>query len=444
MGMNAVSVSSVAPPLKMGVRLNLSIMMFFQFAVWGAWFVVLGNYLTALKFTGTQIGSIYATMSLGAVFSPMFIGQIADRYFSSERLMGVLHLTGAGLLYCMAQITEPAAFYWMTLAYALVFSPTLALSNSVSFSHIPDAARDFPGIRVLGTIGWIVAGLIVGKALGAGAKDTNQPLLLAAGLSLFLGFYSFFLPHTPPKGKPGETLPFLRSLVLLKDPSFAVFFGVSFVITIVLAFYYNFTSIFLANIGIEDTASTMTIGQVAEMLILPFLPWFLARMGMKWVLAMGMLAWGVRYAIFALGDPVWLVVASLALHGICFDFFFAAGFIHVDNKAPTDIRASAQSLFSFLTYGIGMWIGGELSGRIVEHFTAPPVEVGGVIVPGVKDWHMIWLIPSVGVLISLTIFVLFFRDSMKSAPQVAGSGPGELGGMKETEAEPSEAIREAR
>jgi nucleoside transporter len=302
--------------------------------------------------------------------------------------------------------------------YALAYSPTLALSNSIAFSHVPDGQRDFPGIRVLGTIGWIVANLIVGMALGSEAKNTNQPLFLAAGLSLFLGFYSFFLPHTPPRGKPGETLPFLRSLALLKEPSFAVFFGVSFVITIVLAFYYNFTGIFLGDIGIQDVASTMTIGQWAEMLLLPFLPWFLARMGMKWVLAMGMLAWGVRYGIFSLGEPLWLVVASLALHGICFDFFFAAGFIHVDNKAPADIRASAQSLFSFLTYGIGMWIGGEMSGRIVDAFTTPAG----------KDWRMIWLIPSVGVLVSLTIFVLFFRDSMKSAPKGVGLGDeGALG-----------------
>jgi nucleoside transporter len=338
----------------------------------------------------------------------MFVGQIADRYFASERLMGILHLLGAGLLYCMAQITEPGAFYWITLAYALVYSPTLALSNSVCFSHVPDAARDFPGIRVLGTIGWIVANLIVGQVLGEHAKDTNQPLLLAAGFSLFLGFYSFFLPHTPPTGKAGDAIPFLRAFGLLKEPSFAVFFGVSFVITIVLAFYYNFTGIFLSDIGVKDVATTMTIGQWAEMLLLPFLGWFLARLGMKWVLAMGMLAWGVRYGIFAIGDPLWLVVVSLALHGICFDFFFAAGFIHVDNKAPTAIRASAQALFSFLTYGVGMWIGGELSGRIVDLYTKD----------GAKDWHAIWIIPSIGVLASLAVFVLFFRDSV-SAEQKA-------------------------
>jgi len=392
--------------VRWGLRFNLSGMMFLEFAVWGAWFVVLGNYLSALNFTGSQIGSIYATMSLGAIFSPMFIGQIADRYFSSERLMGVLHLAGAGVLYCMANLTDPDQFYWTALVYALVYSPTLALSNSISFSHLPDAARDFPSIRVLGTIGWIVANTIVGQWLDI---KTNQPLLLAAGFSVLLGLLSFFLPHTPPKGKAGEALPFLRAVGLLREPSFAVFFGVSFVITIVLAFYYNFTGLYLEHqIGVKDVATTMTIGQYAEMLLLPALPFFLARMGMKWVLAMGMLAWGIRYAIFAVGEPYGLVISSLALHGICFDFFFAAGFIYVDNEAPPDIRASGQALFSFLTYGAGMWIGGELSGRIVDHFK---------ISENVHNWTGIWIVPSVGVFIALAIFLAFFRAPFKTGRQ---------------------------
>lgn len=374
-------------------------MMFLEFAVWGAWFVVLGNYLGALQFNNSQIGSIYATMSLGAILSPMFVGQIADRYFSSERLMAVLHLSGAGMLYWMAQITTPDYFYWVTLGYALVYSPTLALSNSIAFTHLPDAARDFPGIRVMGTIGWIVANLIVGQFL---TITTNEPLLLGAGFSAVLGVLSFFQPHTPPKGKAGDALPFLKAVGLLKEPSFAVFFGVSFIITIVLAFYYNFTGLYLEKqIGVKDVASTMTIGQWAELLLLPFLPFFLTRMGMKWVLAMGMLAWGVRYAIFALGQPYWLVIASLALHGICFDFFFAAGFIYVDNESPNDIRASAQALFSFLTYGAGMWLGGELSGRIADLYTDPVTKI--------TDWTSFWTVPSIGVFISLAIFVLFFR-----------------------------------
>ncbi len=383
---------STAPRLAPGLRLNLSLMMFLQFAVWGAWFVVLGVYLEkGLGFTGAQIGNIYGTMALGTIFAPMFIGQIADRYFSSEKLMAILHLAGAGLLYAMAQTRDPGQFYIAALIYALVYSPTLVLSNSITFSHVPNGARDFPSIRVMGTIGWIVANLIVGTVLPfffTKPDQTNLPLLLAAGFSAVLGVTSFFLPHTPPAGKKGDAFPALRAVALLKSPSFAVFFGVSFVITIVLAFYYSFTGNYLndstltqvpkeLNLGAfkigMTVATVMTIGQFAEMLLLPFLPWFLRVFGMKWVLALGMLAWGLRYMLFSLGAvglvSPWVVIASLALHGICFDFFFAAGFIYVDNEAPKDIRASGQALFTFLTYGVGMWLGNIVSGVVVDHYS---------------------------------------------------------------------------
>ncbi len=403
--------TSAAPRLRMGLRLNLSVMMFLEYAIWGAWFVVLGNYLDALGFSKSMVGSIYATMALGTIFSPLFVGQIADRYFSSERLMAVLHLAGAGLLYWVAYVDQPREFYFIMLAYALVYSPTLAISNSIAFSHVPDGGRDFPGLRVLGTIGWIVAGLIVGQFL---SLTTNQPLLLAAAFSVVLGLFSLVLPHTPPTGKAGDTIPFLKALGLLKELSFAVFFGVSFVITIVLAFYYSFTGQYLAKSqGVQDVASTMAIGQVSELILLPFLPFFLSRMGMKWVLAIGMLAWGVRYAIFSLGEPYWLVIASLALHGVCFDFFFAAGFIHVDNRAPSNIRASAQALFTFLTYGVGMWIGGELSGIMADFYTQGDTT----------DWRAFWMGPSIGVLVCLVIFVLFFREKGKEAKTAAVPEP---------------------
>lgn len=427
------AVSSKAPPLSWGLRYNLSVMMFLQFAVWGAWFVVLGNYIGAMDFTATQIGSVYATMSLGAIFSPVFVGQIADRYFASERLMAVLHLAGAGLLYWLAQITAPDEFYWITLLYALVYSPTLALANSIAFSHMPDATRDFPGIRVLGTIGWIASGLFVTFLLDnfagsaavvelpapkysilLGGTRLTLPLLLAAILSLLLGLWSLVLPHTPPAGKAGDALPFLRAIGLMRAPSFAVFYGVSFIITIALAFYYAFTGLFLEKgapqVAPENISSIMSIGQIAEMILLPFLPFFLMRLGMKWVLALGMLAWGVRYALFALGTPYALVLFGIALHGICFDFFLAAGFIHVDNESPRDIRASAQALFGFLTYGVGMWMGSELSGRCLKLFTDTE--------SGTTNWTGFWIVPSVGVLISLLIFVGFFRDSVSGRKDV--------------------------
>ncbi|WLD14474.1 MFS transporter [Planctellipticum variicoloris] len=409
-------IATDAPPLRMDLRINLSIMMFLQFAVWGAWFVVLGNYLGHLKFSNTHIGTMYSLMPLGAIFSTLFVGQIADRYFSSERLMAILHLAGAGLLYAMAQVQNPDHYMMLiglTFVYSLLYNPTLALSNSIAFSHIPSGERDFPGIRVLGTIGWIAVGLIVGQVLstpGRPAYHTNLPLLLAAGLSAVLGLFSFALPHTPPTGKAGDAIPFIRALGLLKDPSFAVFFGVSFIITIVLAFYYSFTGKFLeTGAGVKDVASTMSIGQFAEMLLLPFLPWFLKRFGMKSVLALGMLCWGVRYAMFAVGSPFALVIIGVALHGICFDFFFAAGFIHVDNTAPKEIRASGQALFSFLTYGVGMYLGSVLSGYVAEAYTNPET--------GVTDWRGFWMVPAAGVIASLLIFLAAFR--MKPAVAAA-------------------------
>jgi nucleoside transporter len=413
---------SSAPPLGMGLRLNLSLMMFLQFAVWGAWFVVFVPYVLKLGFTGAQAGLLFGNMALGAMISPMLVGLIADRYFASERLMALLHLAGAGLLYWMAQIQDPSQFplfYAVSLAYALVYNPTLALANSITFTHIPDATRDFPGIRVLGTIGWIAANFFVGKAL---SQLTNQPLLLAAGLSAGLGVWSLLLPHTPPTGRRGDALPFAKALGLFRNFSFAVFFTVSGIITIVLAFYYSFTGDFLGKVvkldqipsalasyfittdpetgkPALDIASTMLIGQVVEILFLILLPLCLWRLGMKWVLAVGMLAWGVRYALFAVGDPFALLLLGVALHGICFDFFFAAGFIHVDNTAPKDIRGSGQALFAFLTYGLGMWLGSIVSGFLKDLYTHD----------GVTDWRTFWIIPSAGVLFSFLVFVLFFR-----------------------------------
>ncbi len=422
MANGGVSTATAAPPLEIGPRLKLSVMMFVQFAIWGSWFVVFTTYLGKLGFSGFQQGLLFGNMALGAIISPMIVGVIADRWFASERLMALLHFAGAGLLYWMAQIQSPDQFplyFVVSLAYALVYNPTLALSNSITFHHVPDATRDFPGIRVLGSIGWIAANLFVGKLL---EQLTNQPLLLAAGLSAFLGVWSLVLPHTPPSGKAGDALPFKKALALFKDFNFAVFFIVSGIITVVLAFYYSFTGPFLAQQAhldqipswltgyfvttdattgkpLLDVASTMVIGQYFEIGFLVLLPLFLWRFGMKWVLALGMLAWGVRYALFALGDPFVVLLLGVALHGVCFDFFFAAGFIHVDNTAPKDIRGSGQALFALLTYGVGMWLGSMLSGFLKDYFTHD----------GVVDWRTYWLIPSAGVLVSLLVFVVFFH-----------------------------------
>ena len=456
----APSGSSSAPPLAPPTRVLLSAMMFLQYAIWGAWFVTFGNRLEVIGLGGS-IGSMYGTMALGTIFAPIVVGQIADRYFASEKLMGLLHIAGAVLLYFMSQFESVAGldaaavsaaswkFWFLALAYSLVYSPTIALSNTVAFANVPDGGRDFPSLRVLGTIGWIAVGLFVGfglTRLGIDGKVSNVPFLLAAGLSAALGVFSFFLPHTPAKGQAGDALPFLKAVKLLQDFPFAVFFGASFLITIVLAFYYNYTSVFIADKhGVKEPSTVMAIGQFAEMLLLPFLPFFLFRFGMKWVLTLGMLCWGLRYLAFALAPATdlgfYLVLFGIALHGICFDFFFAAGFIHVDREAPAEIRGSAQALFVFLTYGRAMWLGSEFSNVVKARTTTESPT--GVKTEALKvtewfpdrgwvtreftsatdgfakatDWQTFWLIPAVGVLVALAVFVLFFRG--KSAKVAA-------------------------
>ena len=403
------------PPLDPGLRARLSVMMFLQFAVWGAWFVVWANYLLAptatggLGFNNAQVGSLYGTMALGAIVSMMVAGQLADRLMASEYLMALFHLAGAGLLYWMAQVRDYDTLWYVSLGYALLYNPTLAISNSLAFANIPDATRDFPSLRVLGTIGWIAAGWVVGFLLPAGSAETNRPLLLAAGFSLALGVFSFMLPHTPPAGKGGGALPFVRAFRLLLDPGFAVFFGISFFITIALAFYYGFAGAFLGSLGVEKISVVMSLGQFSEIAFMLLLPIALRRLGMKWVLAVGMAAWAVRYGLFSVGRPYALVVLGVLLHGVCFDFFLAAGFIHTDNKAPAAIRGSAQALFSFLTYGVGMWLGNIISGQIVQSYTK---EVAGPTgVQQVVNWSAVWMIPAMGAIACLVLFALLWRDT---------------------------------
>ncbi len=452
---------SAAPPLLMPLRTNLSVMMFLQFAIWGAWFVVFFPYLLNFGFTGTQAGALIGNMALGAIFSTIFAGYIADRVMSSEKLMAICHLGGAALLYFIAQIQSPddyTTLYLLTLGYALLYNPTLVLANSITFHHIPDGQRDFPGIRVFGTLGWIAAGFTIDLVFAGGGKSaaaSNGPLLLAAGLSAALGVYSLLLPHTPPK-KQAEGIPFVKALGLFRDFSFAVFFIVSLIITIVLAFYYTVTSAFLSEsgavggCGVTNIGSTMLIGQLCELVFLLLLPFLLLRIGMKWVLALGMFCWGLRYFLFANagaeGLPFAFAIIGIALHGLCFDFFFAAGFIHCDNEAPRDIRASAQALFSFLTYGIGMWLGSMLAGSLRDSYTTDKTlsgvtlgsdpgandalaAIGGgpslVATTPVTDWASFWMVPSVGVIACLVVFVLFFQ--MRTGRQPTQTEPaGEL------------------
>jgi nucleoside transporter len=396
-------------PLAASIRFRLSLMMFLQFFIWGAWFVTMGTYLLqTLGFTGSQTARAYSTMPWGAIVAPFVVGLIVDRFFAAEKVLGVLHLGGAGLLYFASNVTDPVTFFWVLMAYALCYNPTLALVNAISFNQMTSTEKQFPAIRVFGTVGWIVAGWIVGS-LGVEAQAT--PLRIAAVCSAALGVFSFFLPHTPPKGLGHQVrirdVLGLDALVLLKRRSFAVFVIGSLLICVPLAFYYNFTNAFLNEQGIANAAAKMTIGQMSEVLFMLIMPFFFVRLGVKKMLLVGMAAWALRYLLFAFGAPDGWVISyyvGIALHGICYDFFFVTGQIYVDKVAPARIRASAQGFIALITYGIGMLIGTWLSGPIVDRYAT---QAGDAVV---HDWTAIWLWPMGMVLIVMTLFAALFSE----------------------------------
>lgn len=394
---------------------RLSFMMFLQFFIWGAWFVTVGSYLGEIGFNGTEIGTTYLMNNIAAILSPFFIGMVADRFFSSEKVMGVLHILGGSILYFATSITETAPLILTLLVYNACYMPTLALVNTISFQQMKSPGEQFPKIRVWGTIGWVTAGLSINFILGPlvdNVELTTLPLKMAAAISVLLGLYSFSLPNTPPQntGKDvsvGDILG-IKALKLLKDTSFAVFVLSSLLISIPLAFYYSFTNLFLNDLNVENAASIQSMGQMSEVLFMVLMPWFFVRLGLKKMLLVGMLAWLVRYGMFAMGNTdemVWMLFLGIALHGICYDFFFVTGQIYVDKKAPKDIRASAQGFITLITYGVGMGIGSVISGNILDMFTSN----------GQRDWSTFWWIPAVfALLVALMFFITFKQTDEKS------------------------------
>ena len=401
----------------MTVRLKLSALMFLQYFVWGAWSVTLGTWLgQTLGFSGEQIGLVAGTTALAAMISPFFVGMIADRFLPTERILALLHVVGGVILFFASSMTSFGPFYAVLLGYALCYMPTLALANSLSFRQMKDPGREFPSIRVLGTIGWIVAGLVIGSL---GLEATAVPMQIAAGGSIVLGLFCLVLPHTPPKGGERVTLSDvlgLEALKLVRERSFAVFVLGSFLVCIPLQFYYAFANLFLNELQVSNAAGKMTLGQMSEIGFMLVMPWCFRRLGVKWMLLVGMAAWTTRYLLFAYGNAgslVWMLYAGILLHGICYDFFFVTGQIYVDRRAPADLRAAAQGLIAFVTLGVGMFIGSWASGRVVDAFATS----------GGHAWDRIWLVPAAGAGDHLLLFALLFRSESEHAA-TAQKAPG--------------------
>lgn len=403
-----------------GTKLRLSLLMFLNFFVWGSWYVTMGTFLGLnLNATGTQVSAAFSTQSFGAIIAPFIIGLVADRYFNAERILGFLHLVGAVLLYACYQAQSFSDFYPFIFAYMVLYMPTLALANSVSFRQMKDPEKEFSPIRVWGTIGWIASGLTISyvffwdSAASLADGSLRNTFLMASIASIILGIFSFTLPKTPPKGRSSDKVKIsdligLDALGLLKDRNYAVFFLSSILICIPLAFYYQNANPFLAEIGVSDPTGKMTIGQVSEVLFLLLLPLFFKRFGFKVTILVGMLAWSLRYFLFAFGDAdggLWLLLVGIALHGICYDFFFVSGQIYTDSKAGERFQSSAQGLITLATYGIGMLIGFAIAGQVTDIFLT---EAGS------HNWKSIWMIPSGIAILVVIVFLVFFKNESVS------------------------------
>ncbi|GAA4339575.1 MFS transporter [Mucilaginibacter gynuensis] len=399
-------------------RFKLSTMMFLEFFIWGGWFVNLGTFLIKnFKSSGTEVGTAYLTQSIGAIVAPFIIGLIADKFFSAQKILGVLHLIGGALLWRASMSADFASFYPNILLYMILYMPTLALVNSVAFRQMKNPSKEFPPIRVLGTVGWIFAGFLVSwlswDKLG-GEEALVNTFKMSGTASIILGLLSFALPATPPvkKGQKvtiGEVLG-LDAISLLKNKSYLLFFISSVAICIPLAFYYGFANVFLQDAGVKGSTITQSLGQVSETLFMLCIPFFFVRLGVKKMLGIGMFAWALRYVLFAYGNGeanYWMLLIGIVLHGICYDFFFVTGQIYTDNLAGERFKSSAQGFITLATYGVGMLIGSLISGKVYDAYTTGDVH----------NWQSIWLIPAGIAGVVLVLFLLLFKDKNHTETQ---------------------------
>ena len=390
--------------------------MFLEFFIWGGWFVTLGTFLSKnLHATEFEKANVFSTQSLGAIIAPFIVGMIADRYFNAERILGVLHLVGAVLMYQMYGATNMSTFYPYVLAYMILYMPTLALTSSVSFRQLTNPEKQFSGIRIWGTIGWIIAGLVISYFWDAKASEgaLKNTFLLSGIASLVLGVFSFALPKTPPvKLDEGEKPSFasiigLDAIKLLKDKNFLIFFISSVLICIPLAFYYSNANPFLSEIGLENATGKMTIGQASEVLFLLALPIFFTKFGFKKTILVGMLAWVIRYLLFAYGNAgelSFMLLIGIALHGICYDFFFVSGQIYTDSKAGIKYKSAAQGLITLATYGVGQLIGFWVASYVGDKYKElKTTDLAGF-------WNHTWVVPAIIAAVVFFIFLALFKD----------------------------------
>jgi len=411
--------------MKMSTRIQLFVMMFMQFVVWGAWYGQLSKYLTAIGFKGDEVGNIYSTFSVAMIISPFLVGMLADRFFAAQKVLGILNLAGAALLFALANITDYDTFWPVMLLYCLTFAPTIALTSSISMRNMTSPEKEFPLIRVMGTIAWIAVTNLIGY-LGWGDKNTIFYVSMASAIAI--GLYAFTLPNTPPTAKGpvsfGQILG-KDAFVLFKDRSFLIFFISSILICIPLSFYYTWgnpsitdaykNAFIAANPGAElpktfFVENKMSLGQASEVIFMLLIPLAFRKLGIKWILIVGLVSWIVRFMLFGYGNATsgeWMLYAGILLHGVCFDFFFVSGMIYTDLKAGERIKSQAQGLISLATYGLGMFIGSVVSGYVQKMYTT------GEGANAITNWTNVWLVPAGIAGVVLLLFILFFKDNTR-------------------------------